>query len=216
MAKGGTYDFRLIADIGMRTSLASLLLIVLTLSGCATKPTQLSRDEWISTTTRVYRDHSKEDVIRAGERLLRLAGGDGFQIQHSEEGLYATRNWLVYIVIAAATGVDYWKLLVTQTPDGAKASLQVSTQAQPIAPMLTAGPEKGTGWTAMTGPMAGSPVNGTALYDLFWSRIDYLLGKRKDWMTCAESDKRVKSKTVWGTNEALCNSFNVADAHPER
>ena len=72
----------------------------------------------------------------------------------------------------------------------------------------------GGAWTATSMPMSGSPVMGTAIYDVFWSRMDYLLGLRQDWMTCQMADERVKSGATWGTNEALCNSFNVKDAVP--
>lgn len=66
-------------------------------------------------------------------------------------------------------------------------------------------------WAASTTPMAGTPVEGTAIYDVFWSRLDYLLGLRSDWMTCKMADEKVKEKIVWGANDAMCNSFNVKD-----
>ena len=69
-------------------------------------------------------------------------------------------------------------------------------------------------YVAGTSAMSGSPVMGTAIYDVFWSRLDYLLGKRKDWMTCKVADERVKQNITSGTNEALCNSFNMNDKLP--
>lgn len=49
---------------------------------------------------------------------------------------------------------------------------------------------------------------------MFFARLDYLLGKGGAWMTCKDADERVKSGATWGNNEALCNSFNITDAHP--
>ncbi|AEC22239.1 hypothetical protein PT7_P003 (plasmid) [Pusillimonas sp. T7-7] len=62
--------------------------------------------------------------------------------------------------------------------------------------------------------MAGN-VPGTAIYDVFWARMDYLLGKNDKWMTCEEANSRVKAAITWGPNEALCNSFNMKDAAPD-
>lgn len=184
--------------------------VALLITGCATAPPQLTRDEWLTMTSRNYEGVTKEQVIGAAERLFRLADGDDFSIVHTEEGIYASRNWLAYMVIAAATGTDYWQLKVIPAGAGVKATVQVNTQAQGISPMATTS----GAWTATTTPMAGSPVMGTAIYDLFWSRMDYLLGKRPDWMRCELADERVKQKVTWGTNEALCNSFNVKDEVP--
>lgn len=188
-----------------------ILGAVILTAGCATsKPRELTREEWLTTTTRVYDGVEKERVIKAAERLFRLSDGDDFKIAHYEEGLYATRNWSVYVVLAASFGTDYWKLAVIPEKKGVKASIQVNTQSQAVSPMMVSG----GAWTATSMPMSGSPVMGTAIYDIFWSRMNYLLGLRQDWMTCQMADERVKSGVTWGTNEALCNSFNVKDAVP--
>jgi hypothetical protein len=57
---------------------------------------------------------------------------------------------------------------------------------------------------------------GSAIYDVFWARMDYLLGKRADWITCAVANDRVKKKLVWDANDALCSAINMADRHPEQ
>ncbi|RXZ42712.1 hypothetical protein EBB06_12530 [Crenobacter cavernae] len=62
--------------------------------------------------------------------------------------------------------------------------------------------------------MAGNIVNGSAIYDVFWARMDWMLGRRGDWMDCKVADQRVKTGAAWGTNEALCNSFNITDKAP--
>ena len=188
----------------------AVALVAAVLAGCATTRPQLTRDEWLATTSRTYEGVSKEQVIGAAERLFRLADGDDFNIAHNDDGIYASRNWTAYVVIAAAMGIDYWQLSVTPAGAGVKVRVQVNTQAQGVTPMATTN----GAWTATTTAMAGSPVMGTAIYDAFWSRMDYLLGKRPDWMTCQIADERVKQKVTWGSNEALCNSFNLKDDVP--
>ena len=184
-------------------------IVALFIAGCAV-PRQLTRQEWIDTTTRIYRGVSQEQILLAAEELFRLADGDDFKFVHSEEELYATRNWLVYLVIAAASGTDYWRVSTSKQGDDVKVVVQVNTQMQTTTAIATTGGN----WTATTSPMSGVPVQGTAIYDVFWARMDYLLGKRRVWMNCAQANQRVAQDTTWGTNEALCNSFNVVDARP--
>ena len=191
------------------------VLAAVCLAGCAGQHRQLSREEWLSTTARIYSDVDKETVVGAAERLLRLADGQDFKIQHTEDGLLASRNWMSYVVIAAATGTDYWRLTVTPLPEGTKATIQVSMQGSAITPMMTAGPGAGTGWTATSGPMTGAVIDGPLLYDIFWARMDYLLGKKTAWMTCADADALRAAGTSWGNDDPLCNSFNMTDAHPD-
>ncbi len=190
-----------------------LVVIFLTVifGGCATTPKpQLSRDEQLQISSRVYENKSKEEVLAAAEKLFKLSDGDDYKFFHSESGFYATRNWSVYLVLAAARGTDYWTLTTNQTKEGTSATIQLNTQTQTITPTATTD----GAWTASSSTMPGQPIEGTAIYDIFWSRMDYLLGKNKEWMSCKTSDKKVKDKIVWGSNEALCNSFNVLDLTP--
>lgn len=187
-----------------------ILVFVALLSGCAAPQKQLTREEWLSTTTRTYKTNTKDQVIEAAEKVFRLADGDDFNIVHAEDGLMATRPWSVYLVLAAATGIDYWKVVVAPGEGFVKASVQVNTSMQTVSPMPTVGGDI----SVSTSPMSGSPVMGTAIYDVFWARMDYLLGVSESWMTCKVADQRVKDTLTWGTNEALCNIFNIKDNSP--
>ena len=191
---------------------STILLILLTsfLTACAATHPHLTREQWLQNTTRHYKDISKDDILNATEKLFRLADGDDFKIVQLPNGLYASRKWCVYMIFAAAMGTDYWKVTVTPKGSDQEVTLLVTTQGSAVTPMMTTGSE----WTATSMPMGGKPVQGTALYDVFWARLDYLLGLKKDWMDCKIADKRVSKGITWGTNEALCNSFNIKDNKP--
>lgn len=182
-------------------------------AGCATNRPQLSRDEWLKTTTHVYQGVTKEQALEATEKLFRLADGDDFTFFHTEDGMTAVRKWSFYLVLAAGFGTDYWNIKAVPVDGGVKVTAAVSTQAQGIAPMPTTANNV---YSAGTTPMAGSPVDGTAIYDVFWARLEYLLGKRTAWMTCKEADDRVSKGVTWGINEALCNSLNMKDTDPTK
>lgn len=190
--------------------IASVLFAALLISGCAANKPKMSRQDWVDATSKVYQGKSKDDVLKSAERLFELADGDDFKIVHLEDGIYAERGWSIYFVIGFAVGADFWKVLATELNGETKVSVQVNTSAQGVGPTPTTGSAVGVG----AYPMVGSPVMGTAIYDVFWARMDYLLGKRNTWMTCKESDERVEKKLVWGSNEALCNSFNMKDLAP--
>lgn len=182
------------------------LLVISLLTACATTP-QLSSEERETVTSREYVDVTRDQVLLAGKELFRLADGDDFiVIQSPYDGrLYAKRNWHLYLVLAWLKGIDYWLLTATSSEKGVKATVQAnrkwleSYDSHDYSKMVS---------------MQGEPINDTAIYDIFWARIDYLLGKRQDWMTCKISDDRNKQKIVWGDNDALCNSANMKDNSP--
>lgn len=186
------------------------VVVALFIQGCAVETPTLTREEWLAVTSRTYVDVTKDEALAATETLFDLADGDDFQISHAQDGLYASRNWVVYLIIGGATGTDYWKVDAVEVPEGVKVSVQVNTQTQAIVPMATTGGD----WTATTTGLAGSPVNGTAIYDVFWGRMDYLLGESEEWMDCETAKRRVQEGLAWGINDALCSPFSVKDNLP--
>lgn len=193
----------------MRQMPVAMLLAAGLTTGCAHEPA-MSRQQYLAMTSRYYPDRSAEQVIAAAERVLRLADGDDFKFAHNPKGFVASRNWTIYVVLAASSGTDTWVLDTVPSGPGTRVNLQVGRQAAAIVPVSTTS----GAMTATSLPSVGSPVEGTATYDLFWARLDYLLGKRPDWMSCDVADKRVSQRIAWGDNSALCNSFNVKDMTP--
>lgn len=186
-------------------------LALLTLSACATSPPPtLTRQEYLTTTTRDYPNHSPEQVIAAAEQLMQLADGSDFKFADNRTGFVATRNWLIYAVLTDIFGVDTWIVNTEVIPNGARVSVQVGTQISILLPMIS-----GQNTSATPSAAVANPVQGTAIYDVFWARMDYLLGLRPDWMTCQMADARVSAKIVWGINDALCNSSNMKDQLPK-
>ena len=116
-------------------ALVMLVLCVVVVSGCATTRPKLSREEWLSVSSRTYVGVTKDQVLIAAEKLFNLADGDDFQIVHTDDGLYATRNWSIYLVISAVFGTDYWQMQAIQNEDGVKATVRINTQAAPLAPI---------------------------------------------------------------------------------
>lgn len=191
-------------------SILTFFILLFLFTGCTKQP-QLTRAEWLQNTVKTYTNISKEKAISSAEKVLRLADGNDFIIAHNEKGFNATRNWLVYLVLAASTGTDFWRVEVEELQNNkVKVTLQVNSQSQAITPMITSS----GAWTATSGTLAGTPVQGNSIYSTFWKRFEYLIGSNDKWMTCKQSNELNDQGKTWGNNEALCNSFNVDDNIP--
>lgn len=182
-----------------------IIIVALMLTACATHR-EITRAEFVSATTRTY-DKTSEEVLLAAEKLFKLADGDDFKLQHTEDSIIATRNWILYVVIGASTGTDQWLVKTTKTPDSkTKISIAVGISTSQLLP--------GFNQVVTMNGVAGEPPYGIAAYDLFFRRLEYLLGLRSEWTTCKMADDLIKQKVVWGNNETLCNSFNMKNIDP--
>ena len=189
---------------------ATALLIAALLAGCATERPPMSEADWNRMVSRDYPGKSAKQVLDAAEQLWRLSGGKRFTIEHGDSGLTATRHWQNYEPMVLITGVDDWTLDVTEAGGATHAKVSIRTsQRHTTASLLGMTP------ATHTGPRVGGEVQGTSIYDLFWARMDYLLGVRSDWMSCAASDGQVSTGATWGQNDALCNGLNLPDESPK-
>ena len=185
-----------------------IIFVVLSYTGCQ-RQEPLTRQQWLSTTTRIYENISKEDAIAAAQKVLVLADGRDTTFFHSDDGFVASRKWLIYAVLAMAHGIDNWKIQVTEANGSSKIVVSASRQANAVTPMATSN----GGWTTNSSGMPGQPINGNALYDMFFARMDFILGKTKEWRTREDQARRVKDKIVWGMTEPL--TLVVDDNLPE-
>ncbi len=194
----------------MKLLLVAAVSAAALLAGCAAKQPQLTREEYLKVTQRTYAGKSADDVFIAAEKLLRLADGDDFRFFHDDNSMIATRSWSIYLVLAATMGTDAWTIRAKDQEGSVRVSAALNTSSGSVLPMPTTGSDMSAGTT----PGMGGNVPGTAIYDVFWARMDYLLGLSDKWMTCEESNRRISVGAVWGSNEALCNGFNVKDDLP--
>jgi hypothetical protein len=151
----------------------AVAFLVAILSGCAAPHQVRDRDDYLAEATRVYPGESRERVLKAAETVLKLSDPTDFEFRYTLTGFTGLRRYFIYAVIASANGREKWDFLTEQDPAGLRASVSIS--------------EEGTasgGYSAnrYEGAMASVP-----LYRLFWNRVDYMLGRRPDWVTCADA-----------------------------
>lgn len=151
------------------------LWLAVLLAGCATAPHQVrDRDDYLAEATRIYPGESRERVLKAAETVLKLSDPADFEFRYTLAGFTGLRRYMVYAVITTAVGREKWELLTESDPAGLRASVSVSEEG-------TASGAYGS-QNKYEGAMASVP-----LYRLFWSRVEYMLGRRPDWVTCEEA-----------------------------
>lgn len=194
----------------MRSIIVILLGVVL--AGCATSRPSMTRDEFLSTTQRVYQGVDEHEFYAAAERLFRLSDEDDTSFAYpSEHAMLVERDWSTYLVLAYAAGTHHWRIETEPAPGGLRGRVYASMAASSV----TGAPTGGGGASAITTPMTGSMVNTPALYELFWARMDYLLGKSDDWPSCDTWKARLRSDQTYGNIEPLCLGMNTDDRSPE-
>jgi hypothetical protein len=183
------------------TALGALACVALSLAACNTTP-DLLLDEaaFTSATSRRFPGETRERIVRAAESVLRQSD-PGRQITTRTEGFASFRQFESYGFVVAEGGGDLWTVTSRDLADGAEAVVR-------LAPRNGGGPAGPA--ISITGGRNPAP-----LYDLFWSRVEYVLGRRADWTTCgaAESALRGRGQGLAALS-GLCGSGAEARALP--
>lgn len=162
------------------------------LAGCATSRIgPQDRASWQALHTHVLKGVSEQQVLDASEKLLKLADHD-FTFDYPPHQLVGDRKWSVFLLIAATSGTDHWRLTTRDVPDGIELTVEISRQIATMVPQQTVGVTgPGAGGTAVgfgSNTLPGESVKGEFPYQLFWSRLDYMLGKSQTWTTCKQAE----------------------------
>lgn len=179
-------------------------------AGCAKQklltPEEIAaeRERQLNMIARTYNGVTPQDALLAADRVFRLADED-YTVSHNPTGLQAQRNWLIYAVLAVAAGTDTWNVITEVLPSGeTKVTAMHSGQGASMfgGPVATSG--GGTSATGITTPGMQNMTTRPAIYQLFFARLDYLLGKSNEWITCKDAGKLFKD----GSLDPFCTVAN--------
>lgn len=182
------------------------------LTGCVSAPKgPATRQEWEAIHQREFAGKNPREVQDAAEKVLRLVDHD-FTFQYPEGQLVGRRPWMIYLAIAISSGTDYWTISTQETEAGTRAVVQATRDSSTIAPSPVVG---GPGAAVMSTATPGQPVVVKEPYDLFWSRMEYMLGLRSEWDDCGTARANVSAEGGRkGYLDTLC-AFNTDDRHPD-
>jgi hypothetical protein len=142
-------------------------------SGCAAAPQITGRDDFLKEATRTYQGETTERVILAAQRVLDQSDPKYFEFRNTLNGFSGLRHYQVYAVVASATGSDRWDFTAEREPAGIKAAVTIT--------------DVGAAQNGYTRTSYDAAMTSIPLFRLFWSRVEYVLGRSDNWQTCDDA-----------------------------
>jgi hypothetical protein len=156
----------------------------------------MDRQDFLAEAIRHYPGENRERVIKAAETVLRISDPKDWDFRYTLNGFVGLRRYIIYAVLATAQGQEKWEFLADEdieNPNSIRASVSISEAG------VASG---GYSSTPYEGKMASVP-----LYRLFWDRVDYMLRKRPDWVTCDQATANLdQSHTSGAALSGLCGA----------
>jgi hypothetical protein len=153
------------------------------LAGCAAAPHQVrDRDDYLVEATRVFPGETRERVLKAAETVLKISDPADFEFRYTLTGFTGLRRYFIYAVLASASGREKWEFLTEPDPAGLRASVSIS--------------EEGTASGGYSQNRYENAMASVPLYRLFWSRVEYVLNKRPDWVTCEQANGELQASNT--------------------
>ena len=175
----------------MKTFFVGALIVGIGLGGCATKP-KISEEEMKAAMTRTYQGVSSGQVMKASEKLLKMVDEKRFQFTQSGNQLTATRSGEIFTGMysggkSRVSGV--WLVNTKEMGKSTVVKIEAAWKTEPLSTGLSSKVKR---------------PEGTAVYKLFFSRLDNLLGKSNEWMTCEGMKKAIQQGEASGDIRMLC------------
>ena len=191
--------------------ITAFMPILLLISACATQEQKLSRADWLAMTSRTYLQKTEDEVINKVQKIFELADPNDVTFTHFKNGITVERNMLFFAVVVAVSGHYKWVIEVKEENSASLVTAYAYANLNSTTAVQT-GPSSVAPYS--TSSNAGAALQGRALYNLFWSRLDFLLGiENSEWLTCSQMAEKTGAST-FGELEALC--LNADDLSPKR
>ena len=180
---------------------AATLLLPILLAACARPERVTTHEEWMREATRVWPGETKTRVIAAAESLIKHADPRDTKLEYSRQGFVARRKFFYYAVIATIDGEDRWTFQASENAAGASASVRLI--------------QRGTATAGRSFERFRENQVYLGTLRLFYARIDYLLGRRPDWIACRDAVQKLALPPEAPGLQGLCSlTHQGADAPP--
>jgi hypothetical protein len=185
----------------MRNSPAIFVLLLLT--ACARPQRVENHADWLKESTRVYAGETRARVIAAAEAVLKHADGRDTRFEYNQNGFSATRPFGMNALAVGIKGEDRWTFSVREGKAGSATALRVI--------------RSGTASAASKRSRFRENVVYLGSFRLFYARIEYVLGRRTDWISCEKARAALDLPGDAEGTDLLCGiTHQSADAPPER
>ncbi len=177
------------------------LLFLLPVAACARPERTTSHADWMREATRIWPGETKARVIAAAEAVVKHSDPRDIQVEYSKQGFVARRKFFIYAVLATADGEDRWTFHASENSEGASASVRVI--------------QRGTAQSGRFSERFRENQVYVGSFRLFYARIEYLLGRREDWIKCSEAVAKLALPSEAPGLQMLCSiTHQGADAPP--
>ena len=184
----------------MRSATIGLLIGALLLVGaCASRdrPPPLPDEAWDAAHNRHYENLTQAEFYAAAEEVFRLADGNDFEFEYDvqeENQLVAKRSFFVFAIFIVVAGEDAWYLRAIPNDGGIDGNARIFTRER-----VSDG-----SWHVRKNTYLARSV---AVLNMFWDRMDYVLGRSDHWPTCDEVEAMYENETnpYRSSTGALCN-----------
>ena len=155
-----------------------LLIMFVFITGCGstnhlTIAEQIAKNEKEKEMSKYFfNDVNKIQVAGAIEKVLRLSDGNDYSISYQESKIDVKRTSVIYLVFYAGIKNDRWEIFLEEKNNGVYVSIKTYVSSQEMVAVF---PER-------------EIVKGD-LYNLFFNRIEYILGRNTKWQSCEEVEK---------------------------
>ncbi len=177
--------------------------VAVMLGACTPAHRVTDHADWLREATRAWPGETRSRVIAAAEAVVRHADPRDTIVEYNHRGFTARRKFLIYALIATATGTETWTFSSAENEMGASATVRIIQRG-----------------TAQAGGRSESFRENQVYLGslrLFYARIEYMLGRRADWITCTDA---ARALALPGDNpglQSLCSlTHQGRDAPPPK
>jgi len=172
----------------MKNLFVGVLIVIVGIGGCATK-SKVSEEEMQAAMTRTYEGVTSDQVMQASEKLLKLVDESRFKFKRTDNQLTATREGQLQTGVGKAHVTAVWLVTTQKKGKSAIVTIEAGWKREALSTGLTSKVKK---------------PEGTAVYKLFFNRLDNLLGQSNEWMTCEGMQKAIQLGEASGDIRMLC------------
>jgi hypothetical protein len=175
--------------------------LLLTLAACMPAARVATHDEWQREATRTWPGENRARVIAAADAVLKHADPRDTAVEYNHHGFTARRKFFIYALIATANGTETWTFSSAENEQGASATVRII--------------QRGTARAGSHSERFRENQVYLGSLRLFYARIDYLLGRRADWITCTEAADKLTLPAGAPGLQSLCSlTHQGRDAPP--
>lgn len=171
--------------------------------GCAATPPltlaqlEANRERNVAAATRTYPGRPIADVKAAAFEVLRLINPQEMKLDVRPDRILASQTFMINLILSGSSGQRWYEVIFVEDASGTKVILNLEKETETGALII---PMKSSSFKQDIATSGNDRL--PANYAVFYERLDYMLGLRTDWPSCAPYEKGLLSP------EYFCGGFN--------